>query len=70
MKNIKLAPFPGIFPNYCMSTVVDGEMLNIPVALNPKHMEGISRILEESKDTGFQIWSIQKYRKVNEFLNK
>ena len=34
------------------------------------HLEDISRIREEYKDTSLQIWDIDKYKKVTEFVKQ
>ena len=44
--------------------------MDIDRALSPEHLVDISRTLEESKDTRFWIWKIEKYCKVADFLNQ
>ena len=39
-------------------------------ALKPEHLEDISRILEEYKETLFNIWVMDKYKKVTEFVKQ
>ena len=45
-------------------------MLDIDGVLKPNNLVDIFRILEESKDTCFQIWEVDKYHKVTEFVNQ
>ena len=49
---------------------MDAERLESAGALKPEHPGYITRIFEDTSDSRFCLWDIQKYKKVTEFIKK
>ena len=54
----------------CAEILVDVERLESSRAFKPEHLGYIIRIFEDTSDSRFRLWDIQKYKEVTEFINK
>ena len=71
MNSLKLNSYPGENVTDCCATIlVDAERLESAGAFNPEHLGYITHIFEDTSDSRFRLWEIQKYKKVTEFINK
>ena len=71
MKSLKLKSYPGEnVTDCCASILVDAERLESAGDFNPEHLGYITRIFEDTSDSRFRLWAIQKYKDVMEFINK
>ena len=71
MKIVKLKIYPGGNVTYCFAAIlVDAECLESAGAFNPEHLGYITRIFEDTSDSRFRLWDIQKYKEVTEFIKK
>ena len=50
--------------------MVDNESLESAGAFNPEQLGYINCIFEDTSDSRFRQWDIQKYKEVTEFINK
>ena len=50
--------------------LVDTELLESDRFFNPEHQGNITRISEDTSDSRFRFWEIQKYKEVMEFIKK
>ena len=50
--------------------MVDAECLESAGAFKPEHLGYITRIFEDTSDSRFRLWAIQKYKEVTEFIKK
>ena len=71
MNSIKLKRYPGEnVTDCCAAILVDAERLQIARAFKPEHLQYITRIFEDTSDSRFRLWAIQKYKEVKEFIKK
>ena len=49
---------------------MDAERLESARAFKPDHLGYITRIFEDTSDSRFCLWAIQKYKEVTEFIKK
>ena len=71
MKSLKLKSYPGEnVTDCCAAILVDAERLESAGAFNPEHLGYIIRIFEDTSDSRFRLWAIQKYKEVTEFIRK
>ena len=71
MKSLKLKSYPGYnVTDFCAEILLDAERLESAEAFKPEHLEYITRIFEDTSDSRFLLWDIQKYKGVTEFINK
>ena len=49
---------------------MDAERLERAAAFKPEHLGYIMRIFEDTSDSRFHLWAIQKYKQVTEFIKK
>ena len=49
---------------------MDAENLESAGTFNPEHLGYIPRIFEDTSDSRFRLWDIQKYKEVTVFINK
>ena len=71
MKSLKLKSYPGENVTYCCAAIlVDAERLESAGAFNPDHLGYRTRIFEDTSDSRFRQWGIQKYKEVTEFIEK
>ena len=71
MKSLKLKSYPGEnVADCCAAILVDAERLESAGALMPEHLGYIIRIFEDTSDSRFRLWAIQKYKQVTEFIKK
>ena len=49
---------------------MDAERLDSAGAFKPKHLGYITSIFEDTSDSRFRLWDIQKYKEVTEFIKK
>ena len=49
---------------------MDSERLDSAGAFKPEHLGYITRIFEDTSDSIFCLWDIQKYKEVTEFITK
>ena len=69
LRSIKLKIYQGENVTYfCAEILVDAERLEIEVSFNPGHLGYITFIFEDTSDSIFFIWKIQKYKNVIEFI--
>ena len=62
MKSLKLKSYPGEnVTDCCAAILVDAERLESAGALKPEHLGCIIRIFEDTSDSRFRLWVIQKY---------
>ena len=71
MKSLKLKSYPGEnVTDCCAAILVDAERLESAGAFKPEHLGYITRIFEDTSDSRFRLWDIQKYKEVTEFIKK
>ena len=71
MKSLKLKSYPGEnVTDFCAAILVDAERLESAGALKPEHLGYIIRIFEDTSDSRFRLWAIQRYKQVTEFIKK
>ena len=71
MKSFKLKSYPGENVTYCCASIlVDAERLESAGAFKPEHLWYITCIFEDTSDSGFRMWDIQKYKEVTDFIKK
>ena len=71
MKSLKLKSYPGEnVTDFCAAIFVDAERLESAGALKPEHLGYITCIFEDTFDSRFHLWDIQKYKEVAEFIKK
>ena len=69
MKSIKLKIYPGKnVTDCCAAILVDTERLESAGAFKPEHLGYITCIFEDTSDSRFRLWDIQKYKEVTEFI--
>ena len=70
MKSLKLKIYPGEnVTDCCAAILVDSERLDSAWAFKPEHLGYITRIFEDTSDSRFRLWDIQKYKEVTESIN-
>ena len=63
MKSLKLKIYPGENVTYfCVEILVDAERLECASAFKPDHLWYINWIFENTLDSRFYLWDIQKYK--------
>ena len=71
MKSLKLKSYPGEnVTHFCAAILVDAERIESAGAFKPEHLGYITRIFEDTSDSRFCLWDIQKYKEVTEFIKK
>ena len=71
MKSLKLKICPGKnVTDCCAAILVDAERLESAGTFKPEHLGYITRIFEDTSDSRFRLWAIQKYKEVTEFVKK
>ena len=71
MKIFKLKIYPGEnVTDCCAAILVDTERLESAGAFKPEHLGYITCIFEDTSDSRFCMWDIQKYKEVAEFIKK
>ena len=50
--------------------MVDAELLESAGAFKPEHLGYITHIFEDTSESRFCMWDIQKYKEVTEFIKK
>ena len=71
MKSLKLKIYPGENVTYCCASIlVDYERLEKAGAFKPEHLGYTTCIFEDTSDSIFRLWVIQKYKEVTEFIKK
>ena len=71
MKSLKLKSYPGEnVTDFCAEILVDAECLESARDFKPEHLGYITRIFEDTPDSRFRLWDIQKYKEVTEFIKK
>ena len=71
MKSLKLKIYPGEnVADFCAEILVDAERLESAGDFNPEHLGYITRIFEDTSDSRFRLWAIQKHKEVTEFIKK
>ena len=71
MKSLKLKRYPGENVKYCCAAIlVDAERLDSVRAFKPEHLGYITCIFDDTYDSIFRLWGIQKYNEVAEFIKK
>ena len=71
MNSIKLKSYPGEnITDFCAAILVDYERLESAGAFKPGHLWYITCIFDDTYDSIFHLWSIQKYKEVIEFIKK
>ena len=71
MKSLKLKSYPGEnVTDCCAEILLDAECLESAGAFKPEHLVYITRIFEDTSESRFRVWDIQKYKEVTEFIKK
>ena len=71
MKSLKIKSYPGENVTYCCEAIlVDAERLECAGAFKPEHLGYITHIFEDTSDSRFRLWYIQKYNEVTGFIQK
>ena len=71
MKSLKLKNYPGEnVTDCCAAILVDAERLDSAGAFKSEHLGYITSIFEDTSDSRFRLWDIQKYKEVTEFIKK
>ena len=71
MKSLKLKICPGEnVTDCCAEILVDAECLESARAFNPEHLGYITCIFEDTSDSRFRLWGIQKYKEVAGSIKK
>ena len=71
MKSLKLKSYSGEnVTDCCAAILVDSERLECAGAFKPEHLGYITRIFEDTSDSIFRLWAIQKYKEVTKFIEK
>ena len=71
MNSLKLKSYPGEnVKDCCAAILVDAERLESAGAFKPEHLVYITRIFEDTSESRFRVWAIQKYKEVTEFIKK
>ena len=71
IKSHKLKSYPGEnVTDFCAAILVDNERLESAGAFKPEHLGYITCIFEDTSDSRFRMWAIQKYKEVTEFIKK
>ena len=71
MNILKLKSYRGEnVTDFCAAILVDTERLESAEAFKPEHLGYITRIFEDTSDSIFRLWGIQKYKEVTEFIKK
>ena len=71
MKSLKLKSYPGENNSDCCAEIlVDSERLESAGDFRPEHLGYITRIFEDTSESRFRLWAIQKYKEVTEFIKK
>ena len=71
MKSLKLKSYPGQnVTDCCAAILVDAERLESAGSFKPEHLGYIIRIFEDTSDSIFRLWAIQKYKEVTEIIKK
>ena len=65
MKSLKLKSYPGEnVTDCCAAILVDAESLDSARALKPEHLGYITCIFEDTYDSIFRLWEIQRYKEL------
>ena len=71
MNNLKLKSYLGEnFTDSCAAILVDAECLESNRAFNTEHLGYITHIFENTSDSRFLLWVIQKYKETTDFIKK
>ena len=71
MKSLKMKCYPGEnVTDCCAAILVDAERLESAGAFMHEPLGYITRIFEDTSDSRFRLWAIQKYKEVTEFIKK
>ena len=71
MKCLKLKNYPGEnVTDYCAAILVDAKRLESDGVFKPEHLGYITRIFEDTSDSRFCLWAIQKYKEVTDFIKR
>ena len=65
MNSLKLKSYPGEnVTDFCAAILVDVERLESSGGFNTEHLGYITYIFEDTSDSRFRLWDIQKYKEV------
>ena len=65
MNSLKLKGYPGEnVTDFCAAILVDAERLDSDWAFKPEHLGYTTHIFEDTSDSRFRLWAIQKYKEV------
>ena len=56
--------------DFCAAILLDAERLESAGSFKPEHLGYITRIFEDTSESKFCLWYIQKYKEVTEFIKK
>ena len=71
MKSLKLKSYPGEnVTDCCAEILLDAERLESAGAFKSEHLGYITCIFEDTSDSIFRLWGIQKYKEVTDFIKK
>ena len=71
MNSLKLKSHPEKnLTDFCASILLDSERLESAGAFKPEHLWYITRTFEDTYDSRFNLWEINKYKEVMKFIKK
>ena len=71
MKSLKLKIYLGEnVADFCSEILVDAERLESAGYFKTEHLGYINCTFEDTSDSRFRLWVIQKYKEVTEFIKK
>ena len=71
MKILKLKSYPGEnVTDCCAEILVDAERLESAGAFKPNYLGCVTCISEDTSESRFRLWDIQKYKEVTDFIKK
>ena len=56
--------------DFCAAILVDADLLESSREFKLEHLGCITGIFEDTSDSRFRLWGIQKYKEVTEFIKK
>ena len=71
MKSLKLKIYPEKnITDFCAEILVDSLRLDSAGVFKPEHLGCITCIFEDTYDSRFRLWDIQKYKEATDFIKK
>ena len=71
MKSLKLKSYPGEnVTDFCAAILADADRLESARDFKTERLGYITCIFEDTYDSRFRLWDIQKYKEVTDFIKK